>query len=113
MNIILILVLVFVLVFVFAIFSTSVLFIHTGEVGIVERLGKYVATLEPGFYVGCPSIYRMSEIVYMKQISLKVDEQEVITKDNVVVRILETLKYVMSDVNAYVYVNKDLGLSMV
>ena len=44
---------------------------------------------------------------------MKVDEQEVITKDNVVVRISETLKYHITNVNAYVYQNKDSVLSMV
>ncbi|WP_461213451.1 SPFH domain-containing protein [Lacticaseibacillus sp. GG6-2] len=92
---------------------TSVAIIHTGEVGIVERLGKYVQTLEPGFHVVPPLIYRITEVVNMKQIPLKVDEQEVITKDNVVVRISETLKYHITDVNAYVYQNKDSVLSMV
>lgn len=92
---------------------TSVAIIHTGEVGIVERLGKYVQTLQPGFHVVPPIIYRITEIVNMKQIPLKVDEQEVITKDNVVVRISETLKYHITDVNAYVYQNKDSVLSMV
>ncbi|WP_125706336.1 SPFH domain-containing protein [Lacticaseibacillus daqingensis] len=92
---------------------SSVAIIHTGEVGIVERLGKYVQTLQPGFHVVLPVIYRITEIVNMKQIPLKVDEQEVITKDNVVVRISETLKYHITDVNAYVYQNKDSVLSMV
>ncbi|WP_179395087.1 SPFH domain-containing protein [Lacticaseibacillus absianus] len=92
---------------------SSVAIIHTGEVGIVERLGKYVQTLQPGFHVVLPIIYRITEIVNMKQIPLKVDEQEVITKDNVVVRISETLKYHITDVNAYVYQNKDSVLSMV
>ena len=61
MNIILISVLVIVLVIVIAILFTSVAIIHTGEVGIVERLGKYVATLEPGFHVVPPFIYRITE----------------------------------------------------
>lgn len=105
-------VLIVVILFVIMLLS-SVAIIHTGEVGIVERLGKYVQTLEPGFHVVPPFIYRITEIVNMKQIPLKVDEQEVITKDNVVVRISETLKYHITDVNAYVYQNKDSVLSMV
>ncbi|ANK60481.1 SPFH domain-containing protein [Loigolactobacillus backii] len=93
-------------------FSTFAI-IHTGEVGIVERLGVYVRTLEPGFHVVLPIIYRITQIVNMKQIPLKVEEQEVITKDNVVVKISETLKYHITDVNAYVYKNKNSVLSMV
>ncbi|KRN28319.1 spfh domain band 7 family protein [Lactobacillus selangorensis] len=96
----------------FTIFSSFAI-IHTGEVGIVERLGKYVRTLQPGFHMVLPYIYRITEIVNMKQIPLKVSEQEVITKDNVVVKISETLKYHITDVNAYVYKNKDSVLSMV
>lgn len=102
-----------VVIFLLIMLFSSMAIIHTGEVGIVERLGKYVQTLQPGFHVVLPFIYRITEIVNMKQIPLKVDEQEVITKDNVVVRISETLKYHITDVNAYVYQNKDSVLSMV
>ena len=73
-SIILISLIVVVLVIVVAILFSSVAIIHTGEVGIVERLGKYVATLEPGFHMVPPLIYRITEIVNMKQIPLKVDE---------------------------------------
>ncbi|MFD1431493.1 SPFH domain-containing protein [Lacticaseibacillus yichunensis] len=106
-------VIVIVVIALLVILFSSVAIIHTGEVGIVERLGKYVQTLQPGFHVVPPLVYRITEIVNMKQIPLKVDEQEVITKDNVVVRISETLKYHITDVNAYVYQNKDSVLSMV
>ena len=69
-SIILISLIVVVLVIVVAILFSSVAIIHTGEVGIVERLGKYVATLEPGFHMVPPLIYRITEIVNMKQIPL-------------------------------------------
>ncbi len=105
---------VFVVILLVLIFLTRCLaIIHTGEVGIVERLGKYTQTLEPGLHVVPPFIYRITEIVNMKQIPLKVEEQEVITKDNVVVRISETIKYHITDVHAYVYENKDSVLSMI
>ncbi|KRM54388.1 SPFH domain-containing protein [Lacticaseibacillus sharpeae] len=102
-----------VLVLLFVLFTRCLAIIHTGEVGIVERLGKYTQTLEPGLHLVMPFIYRITEIVNMKQIPLKVDEQEVITKDNVVVRISETIKYHITDVHAYVYENKDSVLSMI
>ncbi|WP_261806246.1 SPFH domain-containing protein [Lapidilactobacillus luobeiensis] len=95
------------------IFFSSIAIIHTGEVGIVERLGVYVRTLQPGFHMVMPIIYRITEVVNMKQIPMRVAEQEVITKDNVVVKISETLKYHITDVNAYVYKNKDSVTSMV
>ena len=108
-SILVILVLVIVAVTLFSSFAL----IHTGEVGILERLGVYVKTLDPGFHLVIPFIYHITEIVNMKQIPLKVAEQEVITKDNVVVMISETIKYHITDVNAYVYKNKDSVLSMV
>lgn len=113
MNIFLIAILILVIAGVVLTLLTSVAIIHTGEVGIVERLGKYTETLQPGFHIVLPVLYRITEIVNMKQIPLKVEEQEVITKDNVVVQISETMKYHITDVNAYVYQNKDSVLSMV
>jgi len=113
MNLVLLIASIIIILLVLVVLLTSVAIIHTGEVGIVERLGKYTETLQPGFHVVLPLVYRITEVVNMKQIPLKVDEQEVITKDNVVVRISETLKYHITDVNAYVYQNKDSVLSMV
>lgn len=102
-----------VLALIFMVVGRCFAIVHTGEVGIVERLGKYTQTLEPGLHIVIPFIYRITEIVNMKQIPLRVEEQEVITKDNVVVRISETIKYHITDVHAYVYENKNSVLSMV
>ncbi|MFD1411166.1 SPFH domain-containing protein [Lapidilactobacillus gannanensis] len=112
-NIVTIAIVVVVLILLLWIFFSSIAIIHTGEVGIVERLGVYVKTLQPGFHMVVPLIYRIIEVVNMKQIPMRVAEQEVITKDNVVVKISETLKYHITDVNAYVYKNKDSVTSMV
>ncbi|WP_125607818.1 SPFH domain-containing protein [Lapidilactobacillus bayanensis] len=112
-NIALIVIIVIVAAFLLWILFSSIAIIHTGEVGIVERLGVYVKTMEPGFHIVLPIIYRITEVVNMKQIPMRVAEQEVITKDNVVVKISETLKYHITDVNAYVYKNKDSVTSMV
>lgn len=112
-NIVLAIIIVVVAALLLWIIFSSIAIIHTGEVGIVERLGVYVKTMEPGFHIVLPIIYRITEVVNMKQIPMRVAEQEVITKDNVVVKISETLKYHITDVNAYVYKNKDSVTSMV
>lgn len=112
-SIALIIIIVIIAAFLLWIIFSSIAIIHTGEVGIVERLGVYVKTMEPGFHIVLPIIYRITEVVNMKQIPMRVAEQEVITKDNVVVKISETLKYHITDVNAYVYKNKDSVTSMV
>lgn len=56
-----------------------------GEEWIVERLGKYNATLNPGLTIIIPYIDKVAYKVVTKDIILDVPEQEVITKDNAVI----------------------------
>jgi len=56
-----------------------------GEEWIVERLGKFNATLNPGLSIIIPYIDKVAYKVVTKDIILDVPEQEVITKDNVVI----------------------------
>jgi len=56
-----------------------------GEEWIVERLGKFNATLTPGLTIIIPYIDKVAYKVVTKDIILDVPEQEVITKDNVVI----------------------------
>ncbi|MCG6871141.1 MAG: SPFH/Band 7/PHB domain protein [Gammaproteobacteria bacterium] len=52
-----------------------------------ERLGKYQKTLTPGFHLLVPIVERVGAKVNMKERVLDVPSQEVITKDNAVVRV--------------------------
>jgi len=56
-----------------------------GEEWIVERLGKFNATLTPGLTIIIPYIDKVAYKVVTKDIILDVPEQEVITKDNAVI----------------------------
>lgn len=56
-----------------------------GEEWIVERLGKFNATLTPGLSIIVPYIDKVAYKVVTKDIILDVPEQEVITKDNAVI----------------------------
>lgn len=56
-----------------------------GEEWIVERLGKFNATLTPGLTIIVPYIDKVAYKVVTKDIILDVPEQEVITKDNAVI----------------------------
>jgi len=56
-----------------------------GEEWIVERLGKFNATLTPGLTIIVPYIDKVAYKVITKDIILDVPEQEVITKDNAVI----------------------------
>ena len=56
-----------------------------GEEWIVERLGKYNATLTPGLTIIIPYLDKVAYKVVTKDIILDVPQQEVITKDNAVI----------------------------
>ncbi len=54
---------------------------------IVERLGKYHATLEPGFHIIIPFIDRVAQIHSLKEMVIDVPPQSCITKDNIAVEV--------------------------
>jgi regulator of protease activity HflC (stomatin/prohibitin superfamily) len=54
---------------------------------IVERLGKYVGTLEPGFHILVPFMDTVRYKHSLKEIAIDVPEQVCITKDNVQVAV--------------------------
>src|SRR5687768_5093076 len=56
-----------------------------GEEWIVERLGKFNATLTPGLSIIVPYIDKVAYKVITKDIILDVPQQEVITRDNAVI----------------------------
>ena len=56
-----------------------------GEEWIVERLGKFNATLNPGLTIIMPCLDKVAYKVITKDIILDIAEQEVITKDNAVI----------------------------
>ena len=52
---------------------------------VIERLGKYHTTLQPGLHIIVPYIDKVAYRVVTKDIILDVAQQEVITKDNAVI----------------------------
>ncbi len=56
-----------------------------GQEWIVQRLGKYHGTLEPGLNIIIPYLDDIAYKVITKDIILDVQEQEVITRDNAVI----------------------------
>ena len=74
-----------ILVFVLVTVWKGVRIVPQGEEWIVERLGKFNATLTPGLTIIIPYIDKVAYKVVTKDIILDVPEQEVITKDNVVI----------------------------
>ncbi|MGE8063869.1 SPFH domain-containing protein [Pseudomonas sp. NPDC089569] len=56
-----------------------------GEEWIVQRLGRYSKTLKPGLNLLVPFMDEVAYRLPTKDIILKVDQQEIITKDNAVI----------------------------
>lgn len=75
---------------VLALFAVITLFqavriVPQGEEWIVQRLGRYSKTLKPGLNLLVPFMDEVSYRLPTKDIILKVDQQEIITKDNAVI----------------------------
>ena len=92
----------------------SLVIIPQSETKIIERLGKYYATLKPGINIIIPFIDRAKEIVTMRRgrysnsIDLReqvydFDKQNVITKDNVQTQINALLYFQIVDPFKAVY----------
>jgi regulator of protease activity HflC (stomatin/prohibitin superfamily) len=62
-------------------------FVPQGRNWTVERMGKYTKTLESGFNLIMPLIDRVSYQLDMREQVMDVPSQEVITKDNAMVRV--------------------------
>ena len=83
----------------FAVFTVfkSVKVVPQGFEYTVERFGKYRRTLAPGLAFIVPYFDRVSNKVNMKERVLDVPSQEVITKDNAVVRVDGVVFYQVLD----------------
>ncbi|XP_060585416.1 stomatin-like protein stl-1 [Ruditapes philippinarum] len=68
-------------------FNTVILFVPQQEAWVVERFGKYHATLNPGFNILIPVIDSIKYVQVLKEIAIEVPEQHAITSDNVTLKI--------------------------
>ncbi|MDG2263120.1 MAG: SPFH/Band 7/PHB domain protein [Actinomycetota bacterium] len=82
--------------------AAAVKIVRPYQRGIVERLGKYKATVEPGLQIIIPFIDSM-RVVDMREQVVDVPPQEVITKDNVVVAVDAVVFYEPTDPRRLVY----------
>src|SRR4051795_13473494 len=94
--------------FVFAFFVVLVLFsilvlaktiriIPQARAGIVERFGKYRATLQPGLNVVTPFVDRVRYVIDMREQVVSFPPQPVITEDNLVVSIDTVIYFQVTD----------------
>ncbi len=68
-------------------FIRSIRMVPTKTAIIVERLGKYSKTLQPGFHVLLPFVDKVAYKLDMREMAINVDPQECFTRDNVKVEV--------------------------
>ncbi|HEV2766487.1 MAG TPA: SPFH domain-containing protein [Acidimicrobiales bacterium] len=82
--------------------ASGIKIIRPYQRGLVERLGKYKDTVDPGLRVIIPGIDRMTPIDMREQV-IDVPPQEVITEDNVVTSVDAVIYYEATDPKRLVY----------
>lgn len=88
--------------------SRGVRSVPQGEEWTVERFGRYTHTLEPGLRFIIPIIDQIGNKVNMMETVLDVDGQEVISRDNAMVRADAVAFYQVVDAAAASYEVRDL-----
>ena len=83
--------------------AMSVKIVRQSEVYIIERLGKFHKIADAGLTIIIPFIDHVRSIVSLKQQTLDVAPQEVITKDNVTITINTVVFYRIMDQAKAVY----------
>ncbi|MGH9209333.1 MAG: SPFH domain-containing protein [Acidimicrobiales bacterium] len=82
--------------------ATGVRIIRPYQRGVVERLGKYKATVNPGLRIIIPMIEAVRTVDMREQV-VDVPPQEVITADNVVVSVDAVIYYEPTDPQRLIY----------
>ena len=92
-----------IVIFVLTILFKSIRIIPQAYAGIVERLGRYHKTLNPGLNILVPLIDRLRPLVDMREQVVSLPPQPVITEDNLVVSIDTVVYFQVTDARAATY----------
>ncbi|HEY8589985.1 MAG TPA: SPFH domain-containing protein, partial [Naasia sp.] len=102
-QILVIALLIVVAVFVIVVLIRAIRIIPQASAGVVERLGKYHKTLNPGLNILVPFIDRVRPLVDMREQVVSFPPQPVITEDNLVVSIDTVVFFQVTDARAATY----------
>src|SRR5438132_1586173 len=92
-----------VVVFALIVAARTIRVIPQARAGVVERLGRYNRTLEPGLAIVTPFIDRVRPLVDLREQVVNFAPQSVITEDNVVVGIETVLYFTITDPRSATY----------
>src|SRR5438477_4754238 len=92
-----------VLLFVIVVIFRSIRIIPQARAGVVERLGRYSRTLEPGLALLVPFVDRVKPLIDLREQVVSFPPQPVITEDNLVVNIDTVIYFTVTDPRAASY----------
>jgi regulator of protease activity HflC (stomatin/prohibitin superfamily) len=89
----------------FALFlaARTIRIIPQAKAGVVERLGRYQRTLDPGLAIVIPFVDRVKPLIDLREQVVSFRPQAVITKDNVTVSIDTVLYFTITDAASVTY----------
>jgi regulator of protease activity HflC (stomatin/prohibitin superfamily) len=90
-------------VFVFIVAASGVRIVPQARAGVVERLGRYARTLDPGLTLIIPFVDRVKPLIDLREQVVTFPPQPVITQDNVSVGIDTVLYFTVTDPKAASY----------
>src|SRR3954462_1470042 len=89
--------------FVFIVAAAGVRIVPQARAGVVERLGRYSRTLQPGLALLVPFVARLKPLIDLREQVVPSPPQPVITEDNLVVNIDSVIYYQVTDPRAATY----------
>ncbi|WP_137843647.1 SPFH domain-containing protein [Microbacterium sp. 2FI] len=102
-QIFVIILLIVIAIFVIVVIFRSIRIIPQAYAGVVERLGRYQRTLQPGLNLLVPFIDRLRPLVDLRETVVSFPPQPVITEDNLVVSIDTVVYFQVTDARAATY----------
>ena len=89
--------------FLFIVAASGVRIVPQARAGIVERLGRYSRTLDPGLTLIVPFVDRVKPLLDLREQVVSFPPQPVITEDNLVVGIDTVIYFTITDPKAATY----------
>jgi regulator of protease activity HflC (stomatin/prohibitin superfamily) len=95
--------LIVVAVFLLIVAARAIRIVPQARAGIVERLGRYARTLDPGLALVIPFVDRVKPLLDLREQVVSFPPQPVITEDNLVVGIDTVIYFTVTDAKAATY----------
>src|SRR5213595_3927070 len=89
--------------FVLVVLARTIRIVPQARAGVVERLGRYSRTLNPGLTIVVPFVDRIREMIDLREQVVSFPPQPVITEDNLVVSIDTVIYFQVTEPKAATY----------